>query len=68
MKYSAPAAQGGQELNQDRQKSQFSKKPRKSKGFNHLKTLREIADEWVEGGYYTNTGHAYKALIEGVIE
>ena len=68
MKNLAPAAQGGQELNQDRQKSQFSKKPRKSKGFNHLKTLQEIADKWVERGYYTDTGHAYKALIEGVME
>ena len=39
-----------------------------SKGYNHLKTLQEIADKWVERGYYTDTGHAYKALIEGVME
>jgi hypothetical protein len=67
VKYSAPAAQGGQELNQDREISQFSKKPHKSKGVNHLKTLHEIANTWVERGYYTDTGRAYKALIEGVI-
>jgi hypothetical protein len=65
MKYSAPAAQGGQELNQDRQKSQFSKKPQKSKGFNHLKTLQEIADKWVHHGYYSEPGRAYRALIGG---
>ena len=68
MKNLAPAAESGQELNQDRQKSQFSNKPHKSEGFNHLKTLRELANIWVERGYYPDTGYAYKALIEGVIE
>jgi len=43
----APAAQGGQRLNQDRQKSQFSKIHKKPKGINHLRTLKEISDKWV---------------------
>ena len=42
--------------------------PYKPKGFIRLKTLHDIANTWVERGYYTDTGHAYKALIEGVME
>jgi hypothetical protein len=68
LKNLAPAAESGQELNLDRQKSQFSKKPQKPKDFNHLKALHELANRWVKRGYYTDTGHAYKALIEGVTE
>ena len=45
-----------------------SKKPHKPKRINRLKTLQEIANSWVERGYYTDTALAYQALIEGVVE
>ena len=60
----APAAESGQELNQDREKSQFSKKPHKTKGISHLKNLQAIANTWVERGYYTTPNEALKALQE----
>ena len=43
----------------------YTHKPQKS---NHLKALQEIANSWVQHGYYSDTGRAYQALIEGVIE
>ncbi len=62
---SAPVAQGGQELNQDRRKSKFSKIPKKTKGINHLQVLNEIAIKWVDKGYYVDSGKALQALIGG---
>jgi hypothetical protein len=63
MKYSAPAAQGEQELNQDRQKSKFSKKPHKPKGFNREKILEEIALKWYSKGLYVSPSRAMIALL-----
>ena len=63
MKYSAPAAQGGQELNQDRQNSKFSKKPHKAKGINHIHVLNEITIKWVDKGCYETKGCALEALL-----
>ncbi len=62
MRYSAPSAHGGQELNLDRGRSKFSKN---SKGINHLKVLQEIADKWVDKGYYNSQGRALEALLGG---
>jgi hypothetical protein len=45
-----------------------STNPKLPKDFNNLKTIRELANIWVERGYYADTGQAYKALVEGVTE
>ena len=65
MKNLAPAAESEQELNQDREKSQFSKKPHKPKGISQLKTLQEIADKWVNRGCYGTSGRTLRALVGG---
>jgi hypothetical protein len=57
-----------QRLNQNLGGTDNSTSPKIPKGFNHLRTLHELASIWVERGYYPDTGYAYKALIEGVIE
>jgi len=65
LKYSAPAAQSGQELNLDRQKSQFSKFPHKTKGISHVRILNEIAMKWVDKGCYPTFDRALAALVRG---
>ena len=60
MKYSAPAAESGQELNLDHQKSQFSKK---SKGINRLKILDELARKWVRYGCAETPKEALRMLL-----
>ncbi len=62
---SAPAAQGGQEPNQDSRISKFSKELKKTKGINHLRILNEIATKWVDKGCYVDSGRALQALIGG---
>jgi hypothetical protein len=63
LKNLAPAAEGGQRLNLDRQKSQFSKEPHKPKGFSRIRTLIDIALRWVEHGYYSTQALALEALL-----
>ncbi len=62
MRYSAPAAQGGERLNLDRGRSKFSKY---SKEINHIRTLNAIAAKWVAMGCYQTQGRALQALIGG---
>ena len=63
----APAAEGGQELNQDRQKSQFSKKhPKFPNGKNRIAILEQIAERWSARGFYRSPSRAMAALLEGV--
>jgi hypothetical protein len=66
MKYSAPAAQGGQEPNLDRQKSQFSKHPSKHTPRNRQQVLEDIATKWASRGLYKSPARAMIALLEGV--
>ncbi len=66
MKYSAPAAQGGQELNLDHHKSKFTKIPKKPIGLNHQKVLYELARKWVRYGYAETPNGAIKILLGGV--
>ena len=68
MKYSAPAAEGGQELNLDRQKSQFSKKhPKFPSGITRIAILEQIAERWAARGLYRSPSRAMAALL-GVSE
>ena len=65
MKNLAPAAESRQELNLDRQKSQFSYKPHKPQGINRIRILNEIAEQWVDKGCYESKGRALLALVGG---
>ena len=68
MKYSAPAAQGGQQrLNLNLGGIDNSTAQKKLKGFNHLNTLQDIAIKWVDRGYYGTSSRALDALIRGVL-
>ena len=68
MNASAPAAPGGRELNQDRQKSKFSKKSTKAPtGKNRLIILEQIAERWASKGLYKSPSRAMAALL-GVTE
>ena len=62
---SAPAAQGGQELNQDRRTSKFSKIPKKPKAINREATLEAIAIKWSAMGLYQSPTRAMIALLGG---
>ena len=64
---SAPAAEGGQELNNDLRTSKFSKKPQKPEGINRLQVLNEIANKWASMGIYPSTNSALIALLEGLL-
>ena len=67
MKYSAPAAQGGQEPNLDHRTSKFSKKiPNPPTGTNRENILEEIDDRWSTRGFYPSPCRAMIALLEGV--
>ncbi len=63
---SAPTAQGGQELNQDRRISKFSNKsPKAPIGVNREKVLEEIAIKWSAMGLYQSPTRAMIALLGG---
>ena len=67
MKYSAAAAQGGQEPNLDHRTSKFSKKiPNPPTDTNREKILEEIADKWSTQGLYPSSCRAMIALLDGV--
>jgi hypothetical protein len=58
-----------QRLNQNLGGTDYTETPKKSKkpkDFSHLKALKDLANTWVQRGYYSDTGRAYQALIEGV--
>ena len=42
-----------------------SNKPYKTKGFNHIRILNEIAEKWVSKGCYKTKGRVFEALIGG---
>ncbi len=68
MRYSAPAAQGGQEPNLDHRTSKFSKKiSNPPTGTNREKILEEIADKWSTQELYSSPCRAMIALLEGVL-
>jgi hypothetical protein len=67
MKNSAPAAQGGQRLNLDRQKSQFSKDyPKLPIGKNREQVLEELAHKWHPMGLYKSPTRAMIAVLGDV--
>ena len=65
MKNLAPAARGGQRLNLNLGGTDHSITQNKAKCFNHLKTLKDISDKWVDKGCYSSSGRALRALIGG---
>ena len=55
----------GQRLNLNLGGTDNSTSPRKPKGFNHLRTLREIGEKWVDRRCYRTLDRALRALIRG---
>ena len=73
MRYLAPATLGGQRLNLILGRTDNSTNPKEVKdktlknltGINHLNTLQEIADKWVDRGCYISPGRVLRALVGG---
>jgi hypothetical protein len=55
----------GQRLNLNLGGTDNSTSPQKLKRINHIRTLQEIADKWVDRGCYKTPGRALQALIGG---
>ena len=73
MRCLAPATLGGQRLNLSLGRTDNSTNPTEVKdktdknlsGINHLNTLQEIADKWVDRGCYGSSDRALRALVGG---
>ena len=55
----------GQRLNLNLRRTDTSTNPHKSKGINHLNTLQEIANKWIDRGCYGTPDRALRALVGG---
>lgn len=68
MRYSAPAAQGGQQrLNLNLGGTDNSTTPKKPKEISHIRILKEIGVKWVDRRCYRTLDRALRALITGEI-
>ena len=64
-KRKSPTSGKRQGLVKDFRESNSSTKQKKPKGINHLSTLNDIANKWVQKRYYPTLGRALRALIGG---